>query len=63
MRCGHGLHWGDLLFPRLFILVSDVLSRILHRASQEHLLWRLGLDEVLEGIRSLQFSDDLLIFF
>nr|CAD1816995.1 unnamed protein product [Ananas comosus var. bracteatus] len=59
--CKRGLRQGDPLSPLLFILCVDVLSRMLQRAATSQLLPDLGIGQV--RIQTLQFADDLLIFF
>nr|CAD1817042.1 unnamed protein product [Ananas comosus var. bracteatus] len=59
--CKCRLRQGDPLSPLLFILCVDVLSRMLQRAATSQLLPDLGIGQV--RIQTLQFADDLLIFF
>ncbi len=60
-QCRRGLRQGDPLSPLLFILCIDVLFRMLHSATAHSLLPPVGVGEAT--IHTLQFADNLLIFF
>ncbi len=60
-RCERGLCQGDPLSPLLFILCVDVLYRMLQSAASANLLPTVGVGEC--KVHSLQFADDLLLFF
>jgi hypothetical protein len=56
---------GDPLFPLLFFLVMEVLSRILHRTEEAGLIrgFKAGkLSEVGLSISHLLFADDTIVF-
>ena len=57
-----GLCQGDPLSPQLFILVIDMLNRILNVAASNQLIKGIGDNEVFSHILNLQFTDDTLIF-
>nr|CAD1840688.1 unnamed protein product [Ananas comosus var. bracteatus] len=59
--CKRGLRQGDPLSPLLFILCIDVLFRMLQAASSAGHITALGIAE--ERILTLQFADDILLFF
>ncbi len=59
--CKRGLRQGDPLSPLLFILCIDVLYRMLQAAADSGSLPTVGVGDV--KIHTLQFADDLLIFF
>lgn len=58
--CKHGLRQGDPLSPFLFNLVADVFSRIINCGKNCNLVQGLGHFE--NGIVSLQYVDDTLLF-
>ncbi len=60
-RCKRGLRQGDPLSPLLFILCIDVLFSLLQVASDSLSLPGVGVGDA--KIHTLQFADDLLIFF
>jgi hypothetical protein len=61
-KSGKGLSQGDLLSPLLFNLVVDVFSRMLVKvAANGHITGLLGA-LYPEGIVSLQYVDDTLLF-
>jgi retron-type reverse transcriptase len=61
-RPGKGLRQGDPLSPLLFNLVVDVFTRMLVRAAQGGHITGLMTSLYLEGVISLQYADDTLIF-
>ncbi|XP_020272353.1 uncharacterized protein LOC109847533 [Asparagus officinalis] len=60
--CHRGLKQGDPLSLMLFLLVADVLCRMLHNSCNYGDLLELHLKCMLNDIKSLQFADDTLIF-
>jgi hypothetical protein len=61
-RPGKGLRQGDPLSPLLFNLVVDVFTRMLSKAVRQHYLSGLMTDLYPEGVISLQYADDTLLF-
>ncbi|XP_020249244.1 uncharacterized protein LOC109826633 [Asparagus officinalis] len=61
-RCFRGLKQGDPLSPLLFLLVANVLSKLLKCSAQSGDLSELNLKGQLNNIRSIQFADDTIIF-
>ncbi len=59
--CKRGLRQGDPLSPLLFLLCMDVLFRMLQRAFDDGLIPSVGGGDFC--IHTLQFADDMLIFF
>lgn len=59
---GKGLKQGDPIFPLLFNLVADVFSKMLIKASHHGLISGLLTNIVPEGVISLQYADDTLLF-
>ncbi|XP_020086093.1 uncharacterized protein LOC109708688 [Ananas comosus] len=59
--CRRGLRQGDPLSPLLFILCVDVLYRLIQIAVTEGLLPDVGIGNA--RLHTLQFADDLIIFF
>ncbi len=59
--CERGLRQGDPLSPLLFILCADVLFRMIQAAVDADLLPAVEFGDA--KFHSLQFADDLLIFF
>ena len=59
---GKGLQQGDPLSPILFNLVVDVLKRMLQKANNAGLVKGLANDVVDQGIISLQYADDTILF-
>jgi hypothetical protein len=60
-QTGKGLSQGDPLYPLLFNLVVDVLSRMLQAVNAE-LIRGLGGNLVPRGVVSLQYVDDTILF-
>jgi len=54
-----GLRQGDPLSPFLFVLVAEVLSRMLMKASSMGLFQGLQVGKKKETITHLQFADDI----
>ena len=59
---GKGLRQGDPISPLLFNLVVDVLTRMLTKAANQGLVKGVLTDFTPNGIMSLQYADDTLIF-
>jgi hypothetical protein len=59
---GKGLRQGDPLPPLLFNLVIDVFSRMLVKAAMRWYISGFMNSLSLEGVISLQYADDTLIF-
>ena len=59
---GKGLRQGDPISPLLFNLVVDVLNRMLEKAARGGLIKGLLTDFTPNGIISLQYTDDTIIF-
>ncbi len=60
-RCSKGLRQGDPFSPLLFILCIDVLYRMLNQVIHQGMLPSVGVGSV--RVHTLQFADDLLLFF
>ena len=52
----------DPFSPALFILVTDVLSRILKQAGLKGIIEGIGTKLAFSNLRSLHFADDTLLF-
>lgn len=61
-KTGKGLRQGDPISPMLFNLVGDVLTRMLDRAAKHGIIRGLLTDFTEEGIISLQYADDTILF-
>ena len=61
-RMGRGLRQGDPLSPFLFVLVTEVLNRVLIRAAEVGLFKGLQIGSHRETLTHLQFADDTLLF-
>ena len=57
-----GLRQGDLLSPYLFILCTEVLSRLLLRHEGEGKLHGVSVGHGCPPISHLMFADDLMLF-
>jgi hypothetical protein len=60
-KTGKGLRQGDPLSPTLYNLEEDVLTRMLGKASDNHLIKGLASSNRIEVI-SLQYADDTILF-
>jgi hypothetical protein len=56
------LRQGDLLSPILFNLVVDVLTKILKKAADLEYINSLGVEFFPQGVISLQYADDTILF-
>jgi hypothetical protein len=61
-KLGKGLRQGDPLSPLLFNLVIDVFTRMIIKASSKCYITGLLSTLYPEGIVSLQYADDTLLF-
>jgi len=61
-RMARGLRQGDPLSPFLFVVVAEVLNRMLMQASSMGLFQGLQVGKKRETITHLQFADDTLLF-
>ena len=59
---GKGLRQGDPLSPILFNLVVDVLTKMLSKATSHGLISGLGAELIPDGVVSLQYADDTILF-
>ena len=59
---GKGLRQGDPISPLLFNLVVDVLSRMLEKAAENGLVKGLLTNFLPNGVMSLQYADDTILF-
>jgi hypothetical protein len=59
---GKGLRQGDLISPPLFNLEGDVLTRMLVKAERGGLFKGVLLEFRREGVISLQYADDTILF-
>ena len=59
---GKGLRQGDPLSPILFNLVVDVLTRMFQKAQDHELIKGLGCELIPQGVISLQYADDTILF-
>lgn len=58
-----GIRQGDPLSPTLFILVADLLSRILARSKSASKLSGVKTSRTNLGISHLMYADDLVIYY
>ena len=61
-RMERGLRQGDPLSPFLFVLVADILNRILNRVVSEGLIEGVKVGRHQINLSHLQFADDTLLF-
>ena len=61
-RMEHGLRQGDPLSPFLFVLVVDVLNRLLSKAVSCGLVEGIEVGSHRVGLSHLQFADDTILF-
>jgi hypothetical protein len=61
-RLGKGLRQGDPMSPLLFNFVADVFTRMLIRATQGGYITCLITSLYPDGVISLQYADDTLLF-
>lgn len=61
-KIGKGLRQGDPLSPLIFNLVGDALTKMLEKAAKKGLIKGLLTDFNREGIISLQYADDTILF-
>ena len=64
-RSSRGLRQGDPLSPFLFLLIMEVLSRILKKIEENNLIWgfHVGVaNSVGVQISHLLFADDTILF-
>jgi len=59
---GKGLRHGDPLSPILFNLVVYVLTRMFQKAQDHELIKGLGCELIPQGVISLQYADDTILF-
>ena len=57
-----GLRQGDPLSPYIFILCSEVLSKLIHREVVRGTIHGVKLTPEAPGISSLLYADDVLLF-
>jgi hypothetical protein len=57
-----GLRQGDLLSPFLFILGTEVISRLLFRSESQDLLKGIKIAKNCSPITHLLFADDFILF-
>ena len=62
IKCRQGLRQGDPLSLALFILVTDVLSRILKQAGLKGIIEGISTKLTFSNLRSQDFDDDTLLF-
>ena len=61
-KMGRGLRQGDPLSPFLFVLVAEVLNKVMVKASNIGLFQGLKVGGKREKLTHLQFADDTLLF-
>lgn len=61
-KSSHGLWQGDPLSPFLFLLVAEILAKMLEKAKDEGLISGFQVSSNGESITHLQFADDTLLF-
>ena len=60
--CKRGVRQGDALFPLLFCVVEEVLSRLLNRAMEDRRLEAFRLGRAVEFPSHLLYADDIIVF-
>lgn len=57
-----GIRQGDLIYPVLFVLLDDLLSRILARAERAGTISGVKISSTTPRITHLMYADDLVIY-
>ena len=56
-----GVHQGDPMFPFLFNLAAECLSKMVFNAKKNNLLKGLAADRIPGGVAILQYADDTIL--
>ena len=59
---GRGLRQGDRLLPYLFIIIKEVLSRLLKQSVSSHKIGNFSQPRGTPQISHLMYADDIMIF-